>query len=194
VRSALFRRVWSTTPVEGVLPSSAQSAHHQAPRGEWKFFVGKAASAPEHRAHDPFSKALSICVECNLSHLSPSPYTPSPSEEDAMPTTHLCGKVMKPNSAIPGAVAGRLPLRTLSRGLLSRQALGGTRLRVSETTRNAQPQRSARKEDTHQCPPKPEPSRATNKASTALPYPCLCAGSDGERRFEEFHQRETQLC
>ena len=53
MRSALFRRVWSTTPVEGVLPSWAQSAHHQAPRGEWKFFVGKDASAPESRADDP---------------------------------------------------------------------------------------------------------------------------------------------
>ena len=50
-RSALFRRVWSTTPVEGVLPSWAQSAHHQAPRGEWKFFVGKAASPPVSQAH-----------------------------------------------------------------------------------------------------------------------------------------------
>ena len=67
-----------------------------------------------------------------------------------MPTTHLCGKVMKPNSAIPGAVAGRLPLRPLSRGLLSRQALGGTKFRVSETTRNAPPQRSTQKGDTHQ--------------------------------------------
>ena len=64
-------------------------------------------------------------------------------------TTHLCGKVMKPNSAIQGAVAWRLPSRSLSRGLLSRQALGGTRLRVSETTRNAPLQRSARKGDTH---------------------------------------------
>ena len=61
VRSALFRRVWSTMPVQGVLSSWAQSAHHQAPRGEWKFFVGKDASAPESRPVSPDRNISEAC-------------------------------------------------------------------------------------------------------------------------------------
>ena len=98
-------------------------------------------------------------------------------------TTHLCGKVMKPNSAIQGAVAGRLPSRSLSRGLLSRQALGGTRLRVSETARDAPPQRSAQK---GRHPAKPEPSGATNKASTALPSPAAALDQTGKEDMKSF--------
>ena len=114
----------------------------------------------------------------------------SPSEEDAMPTTHLCGKVMKPNSAIPGAVAGRLPLRPLSRGLLSRQALGAPGSVLAKPRamlhRSAPPKRET--------PTKARAIRGNEQGLHCAAQPCRCAGSDGERRYEEFHQRETQLC